>query len=625
MTQLPRPIPEDPHLLASFADLRQVRDRTERNRLIVKNARRFNLPPDEYHQRFRQYQQQKRLQQDFKLLADNFKALDALADPVQQQYKLLRQASDLRIEPTLYQQLYQHYRQQQHRSRLPSWRRPALLWEGFWERLAQSMETWDILKVLENLGKLSILLAVLVFLWEIPQRAERNTAEQSRERYEAWQLLADTENSRLAAGGIKDALETLAKGCRARYMKPFERKEGLPVIRFNNVPVIGWFIPDPECVELRRLTLAGTHLPNVQLQGARLRDAILLEAGLWQADLRHADLTGAQLQRAKLVGANLAAADLTRAQLQGADLSGAQLGGAQLREANLKGANLIGAQLRQGQNLTADALQQAFCDEATQLPENLETCAHIPGMYRITAAADLTGANLRDFNLAKANLEKARLRRSNLRSTNLTDARLQGVDLTDALYDQQTRFPADVDLSALGAAYLIAPGNNLAKANFRQADLRGANLSQASLRGANLIDADLSEANLTGVDLTGILYSPRTQFPAGINPTAAAAARLIAPAADLQQAVLTQVDLSRLSLRNANLAGADLTGADLTDVDLTDADLNNADLRGAIGLTPQQLKQARNWETARYDAEVRSQLQMTTQSQSAESALQPNP
>lgn len=94
------------------------------------------------------------------------------------------------------------------------------------------------------------------------------------------------------------------------------------------------------------------------------------------------------------------------------------------------------------------------------------------------------------------------------------------------------------------------------------ADMQDAHLSNARLMMARLAGVDLRRADMRFVDLTQ---------------------------ADLAFAKLQGVDLTGASLRgadlsNANLSGADLSFADLTDVRLDGSRLDGARLRGAIWL-----------------------------------------
>ena len=105
---------------------------------------------------------------------------------------------------------------------------------------------------------------------------------------------------------------------------------------------------------------------------------------------------------------------------------------------------------------------------------------------------------------------------------------------------------------------VFSPGEDLAGAVFRDADLTDARLSQVRLTGA-----DLSRANLTGARLDG---------------------------ADLTQANLTGAQLDAASLIGADLADAQLDGTSWHRARLTGAKLPpNAVVEGWGTATPDQL------------------------------------
>ena len=112
----------------------------------------------------------------------------------------------------------------------------------------------------------------------------------------------------------------------------------------------------------------------------------------------------------------------------------------------------------------------------------------------------------------------------------------------------------------------------LGQSNLSSAQLGNADLDGADLDGAILNDAELNFANLTRARLIG---------------------------ANLTDAILTGAILNYFAdLYFANLTGVKLKGADLTDANLT----------GAKGITPEQIKQARDWQKAHYDDGFRKQL-----------------
>lgn len=77
------------------------------------------------------------------------------------------------------------------------------------------------------------------------------------------------------------------------------------------------------------------------------------------------------------------------------------------------------------------------------------------------------------------------------------------------------------------------------------------------------------------------------------------------------KANLAEANLSKANLREAILEEANLRGANLTDCILTGADLQQANLEGVIGLTVQQIKSAKNWQSATYDPDLRTKLETT--------------
>ena len=133
--------------------------------------------------------------------------------------------------------------------------------------------------------------------------------------------------------------------------------------------------------------------------------------------------------KAPLKGASLAGAHLESAVLPGRDLSHTNLHAADLLGADLHGANLDGA------NLTKATLDDADMRDA-----------------------NLNGANLRGASLLMANLKHANLHGTDLRGTNLQAEYLQGVNLTGALYDQNTLWPQHYDPKLYGAIFASEPG-----------------------------------------------------------------------------------------------------------------------------------------------------------------------
>ena len=186
---------------------------------------------------------------------------------------------------------------------------------------------------------------------------------------------------------------------------------------------------------------------------------------------------------------------------------------------------------------------------------------------------------LKNFYLPKADLSEANLEKANLSQADLTEANLSGANLQSA-YLWKTFMPR---ANLLGA--------DLSQANLSEADLTEANLSGANLKGANfvknymprsnLLKANLSEANLSEANIDG---------------------------ADLSGADLKGAQLVKTFMPGVQLKDADLSQANLSEAYMDRADLSGANLQGAKNLNPDQVKRAKNWEKAKYDADFRKKL-----------------
>lgn len=110
-------------------------------------------------------------------------------------------------------------------------------------------------------------------------------------------------------------------------------------------------------------------------------------------------------------------------------------------------------------------------------------------------------------------------------------------------------------------------GANLDGANFEGANLEGSDFKKANLEEADLEGTDLVGANLEGSDLMGANFA----------------------GADLEKA-----NLKRANLRSANLKEADLKGADF----------EGANLKEALGLSIEQLSEAKTLYNAKLDDEL---------------------
>ncbi len=287
------------------------------------------------------------------------------------------------------------------------------------------------------------------------------------------------------------------------------------------------------------------NLNNLKLEAVQLVSINLPWANLQDANFMNANLEEANLQNAKLQNANFTDSRLRNIELQNADLSNAKLNNALMIGANLRGANLKGA--------------------------------------------DLRGADLKN---------------ADLRGANFLDANLEGIIMTGAIFDQQTKpFEGIKNFFKDNYAYFIddkiETKMSLYKANLQNIDLSETNLANANLKGANLRNtklrkshlegANLKGANLRGSDLTGAYINEKTIFTNVIYDEKTEKYWPIDSDSDHKNR--NYKIKSTADLQNADLKGADLRDADLIDADLRNADLTDADLRGSI-LTKAELSGA---------------------------------
>jgi uncharacterized protein YjbI with pentapeptide repeats len=124
-------------------------------------------------------------------------------------------------------------------------------------------------------------------------------------------------------------------------------------------------------------TLSQANLDGVDAKGAAFNQADIALANLSRADLRNANLLAADLSGATLQGTDLRDANLLGTNLRTALLLGADLSGANVLNADFTGAVLSGANLATVEGLTAEQIEPAIVDSATQLPPNIDLAPDI--------------------------------------------------------------------------------------------------------------------------------------------------------------------------------------------------------------------------------------------------------
>lgn len=177
---------------------------------------------------------------------------------------------------------------------------PLALIEWWLSWVAYLLSNWAFLEVLEYAGTFSILVVVVLYFIERPDRIKQK-------HYQAWQVI-NTAQGKGGSGGRIEALEELNR---------------------DRVPLVG-------------VDAQGAFLMGIKLDGAPLA-----RANFSSADLRGCHFHTADLDFATLAGANFRGCDLENTSFENADLSSADLVGANLAGANLGGANLNDADLRE--------------------------------------------------------------------------------------------------------------------------------------------------------------------------------------------------------------------------------------------------------------------------------------
>ena len=185
----------------------------------------------------------------------------------------------------------------------PAWLLPFLAVEWCFAWLAYALSHWSFLEVLEYLGSLSVLVAVVFYFSESGDRLKQK-------HYQAWQVINTAQHTSGSGGRI----------------------EALAELNADGVP------------------LTGVDVSTAFLQGVQLRSARLLRANFTNADVRNGDFESADLSYASLRGANFRQSNLQNtllisASLVDGDFCAAQFGRANLSDAALDAADLGNADL----------------------------------------------------------------------------------------------------------------------------------------------------------------------------------------------------------------------------------------------------------------------------------------
>jgi len=349
--------------------------------------------------------QQNVLDKDLDKLLFALAKLNKIQDPVHREYELLRLTKQLDIPIDSFRQMLKDYARKDMEAASPSWQRPFWFMEHQLEYFNRLLSQWDLLPVIDQLSKLSLIVVVILFLIGLLQQAEQKEIEKKKANYEAWKIITDN-RGRIESGGRIDALQDLNK---------------------SKVSLLG--------INVENANLSGMKLEHGNLIAARLDGAVLSSSNFSNSDLTNASLRGANLTNINLRQTNLSGADMSGSILQNSDLYRANLNSSLLR-----GSNLIGVDLSKVADLNNAEFASSVYNQTTIFPEGFDPSKS--KMYLAKPGADLKGADLSDANLlyldlqnidlSNADLRRAILRNTNMKGVNLSGANLEGADLTGA-------------------------------------------------------------------------------------------------------------------------------------------------------------------------------------------------
>jgi Pentapeptide repeats (9 copies) len=176
--------------------------------------------------------------------------------------------------------------------------------EWFCRWLAYWLSGWALLEVLEYVGTLSILIAVVSYFAESGDRTKQK-------HYQAWQVI-NTGQGKGGSGGRIEALEDL---------------------NMDGVPLVGLDVSD---AFLQRVNLDGANLDRANFSSADVREGSFVAARLEFANLASGNFRNSSFRSADLRNATLQDADLHAVNFSDADLAGTDLSKADLRNSNLR-------------------------------------------------------------------------------------------------------------------------------------------------------------------------------------------------------------------------------------------------------------------------------------------------
>jgi uncharacterized protein YjbI with pentapeptide repeats len=201
-----------------------------------------------------------------------------------------------------------------------------------WHERIGKIEESLFFKILEILAKLSILVAIVTWIFEIPNRSRERENLRKAKIFRAWELIALSEVQ--SGSAIKK----------------------LPLEELNS-----------EGVDLRNLSLDWSFLEGVQLPGASLDYSTL-----WHSDLTDANLKGTSMQYCDIVHTKIGSADLSQCDFSYSLLNGLNFSGANVTDATFSMALLWNCDLSQAIGLQLSQLTNVVVFRNTVLPSHMD-------------------------------------------------------------------------------------------------------------------------------------------------------------------------------------------------------------------------------------------------------------
>jgi uncharacterized protein YjbI with pentapeptide repeats len=261
------------------------------------------------------------------------------------------------------------------------------------------LKSWAFLDVLERLGRLAILIAIVSWMLEIPARRKAQEDQRKGKIYQAWQVINSAEG-KPGSGGRAEAISDLVS--ERQSLRGINLYGGTDSSFYGGTYLPGLKLRQQD---LREANFVGAHLEGADFRGSNLQEATFNGATLSGADFRGARLWATKLNNVDLSDARFTDSILTKAELSGSVLERANLENADLSDADLSKSHLFRASLASARFGGAATLEGADLREA------------------ILRNADFEFTVLKDADLEDADLAGATFSYANLRGVHLKNAR----------------------------------------------------------------------------------------------------------------------------------------------------------------------------------------------------------